>query len=110
MPAAALQSLQQFVRQQMLDLDMVPLDRPLAKEKMEGSDSLIATLRRRGPRRAADPITSFSVVEDDGVVRFVPGAFLPYASGRRGRLGSPSGRKVDDFKFEDLESNQVQSF
>jgi hypothetical protein len=110
MPAADLLSLQQFVRKQMLDLEMVPLDRPLPKEKTEDSNTFIASLRRRGAKQFNDPITSFSVVEEDSVVRFVPGAFLPYASGRRGRLGAPTGRKLDDFKFEDLEPNRVQEF
>lgn len=106
MSTADLNSLQDFIREQMSALDMVPLDHPLPKEK----DTQISSLRRRGGRRIDDPITSFSLVEDDGVVRFAPGAVLPYASGRRGGRTAPSGKKLDDFKFENLEPNQIQQF
>jgi hypothetical protein len=106
MSAADFNPLKDFVREQMSAVGMVPPERVLPKEQ----DTRISSLRRRSNRRIDDPITSFSLVEDAGVVRFTPGAVLPYASGRRGGRGAPSGNVLGEFKFEDLDPNQVQAF
>ncbi|MBI2809072.1 MAG: hypothetical protein HYX68_29150 [Planctomycetes bacterium] len=110
MPAPAL-DLKDFVRDSMTKLQgVVTTDHVLEVEKENGE--LISAMRRRARRRADDPISTFSLVDEgDGVVRFAPGAVMPYAQGRRGsRSTAPSGKVLEQFKFEDLPPNKMQGF
>ena len=85
-------------------------DRSLGRE----SETPIRELRRRGFKPEDDRLGTMSLVDQDGVLRWMPGGAARFS--RRGRSlrrrgpGSTPGAVVEQLRFEKLERSQVGDF
>ena len=86
-------------------LAIYPLDIKLSQE------TPVRELRRGSRGFVPDKVAMISLLDVDGVLRWVPGPGVSQAVGRR-RAGIPAvrGEVIEQFKFERLEPSQVSAF